>query len=246
MNNCTTRKTFQQIPVNISGSLQSTYLYAKISMLDNKWYSETSLGKNAITHKQELCRAVVSQCVNELDRNNFIKIHKESLGDCKERNIYEITLFSSYWIPVMNDFINLPDLNPSEKGFAIRLACLKEMPKTLKELCAIIGISFPSCKKYIQSLEAANVLNGMQLNEEYFPNLRKQAYKNQYITKLNQLKQLTGNKRILNQIKWFENNLTPDKFPYKFLVTKLIEIEGGTWNRTEVKKEIKHLFNITI
>lgn len=247
MNNCTTKRTFQQIPVNIEGSLQSIYLYAKITMLEGKWYSETSLGKNATTHKQEIDRHTVSKCVHELHKSGFITIEKQYIEDeCYYQNIYHINLSSELWIPVMNDFINLPKLSPSEKGFAIKMACLKVIPKTTTELCAIIGISINTCKKYIKSLEAAGILNGLQLNETYFPNLRKEAYKRKYELKLQELEQLTGNKRVTKMLDWFEKNLTPDKFPYKFLYNKLVDIETGFWDRQSVRKEIKHMYNVTL
>lgn len=247
MNNNTTKTSFKKIPVNITGSFQSTYLYAKLAMLENLWYSESALGTNPINGEVEIDRVSVSKYVNELDNLGFITITKQLVdGKNYYRNIYTLTLCSEYWVPVNNDFINLTTLSAKEKGFAIRLACLQAIPKTMKELCNQMGCKYETCKKYIQALEANGILNGQQLNEDYFPNLRKEAYKTKYQAKLRELRQLDGNQRIQKKLDWLEGTLTPEKFPYKFLYEKLIDIETGRWNRTDVKKEIKHMLNLTV
>lgn len=244
MNNNTTVRTFQQIPCNITGSIQSTYLYSKLCMLEGKWYSQKHLGTNPINREVEITKKYVSQYTRELESLGFLKIEKEEVQGSRERNIYHITLASETWIPVYNDFINLTTLNAAEKGFAIRLACLKEMPKTQKEIADIIGVSLPTCRKYIRVLEENNILNEKQLNETYFPNLKKEVWKNKYFAYKKQLRELTGNPRIQKKIDWLEQ--FEEQMPYKWMHNKLEDIEIRRWGREEIKKELKHLANIKL
>lgn len=254
MNNSTSKMTFQKIPVNITGSFQSTYLYSKLCMLVNTWYSEKALGTNPISRKTEITRQYISQYVNELYRLGFISITKEKVeGENFYRNIYTInSLVDEYWIPVANDFINNPNIPAVVKGFAIRLACLKDKPTTFKELCDVLDVNFRTAKKYIAILTENGILNGMQLNEEYFPNLKKEAWKKRYEAKFEDLysyaTQPVYNKKgiqigivskaMLNKLNWIKENLE-DKVPYKNLYKQLEELESGTWNRTDCKKQFK-------
>ena len=246
MNYTTTKTSFKKIPTNIFGSFQSTYIYAKIAMLENVWYSETALGTNPINKKVEIDRVSVTKYVNELDRLGFITIEKQPVIDKNYyRNIYHINLCDEYWIPVANDFINLTNLSAKEKGFAIRSACLQTSPKTLKELCKLMGCKFETCKKYIARLEEEGILSGQQLNEEYFPNLRKEAYKQLYLNKLSELRELTGNPRIQKKLDWLQSKLEK-QLPYKYLYEQLIKIETGSWQRMDCKKEVTHMYNIIL
>ena len=246
MNYTTTKTSFKKIPTNISGSFQSTYIYAKIAMLENVWYSETALGTNPINKKVEVHQHYVSKYVNELDELGFITIERQPVEDKNYyRNIYHINLVDEYWIPVKNDFINNTELSAAVKGFAIRLACLQQVPSTLKELSELLNADVKTCKKYIKCLEEANILHGLQLNEEYFPNLRKEAYKQLYLNKLSELRELTGNPRIQKKLDWLQSKLE-NQLPYKYLYEQLIKIETGSWQRMDCKKEVTHMYNIIL
>lgn len=229
----TSKQTFQMIPqefINCKISLQAIYVYSKLMMLQNKWYSETALGMNPISKEIEIHQHYVSNYVQELQKLSYIDITKEHI-DGKEynRNIYNILPVKGYWQAVYNDFINLTTLNAKEKGFAILLSLYKDLPKSINGISKLTGVDNKTVNKYVAHLKAESVLSDTyELNPIYFPNLQTEAVKEEYENKLSELRELTGNTAIQKKLNWIEK-LT--YMPYKWKLDKLAEIEMGFFGR---------------
>lgn len=178
----TSKQTFQMIPqefTNRTVSIQALYIYSKLMMLQNTWYSETALGTNPVNREIEIYQHYISNYVNELQDKGYINISKQVVDDKEyNRNVYQILPIKGYWQAVMNDFINLTTLSAKEKGFAILLSLYRRFPASVNGISKLTGIAKDTVRKYIQSLQANNVLStDYQLNAEYFPNLPEQAVK---------------------------------------------------------------------
>ena len=227
--NITSKQTFQMIPqefTNVKVSLQAIYLYSKLMMLQNRWYSETTLGVNPISKETEIHQHYVSNYIQELYKLSFINVTKEQVDDKEyNRNIYEILPIKGYWQAVYNDFINLTTLNAKEKGFAILLSLYKDLPKSVNGISKLTGIDNKTVNKYIKRLKEESVLSDeFDINPVYFPNLQSEAIKQEYKNRLSELRKMNGNVAMQKKLDWVEK-LT--YMPYKWKIDKLTEIEMG-------------------
>lgn len=202
----TTKKTFQRIPERFltdQVSPKAVYLYAKISMLENKEYCQTAMGTHP-NGKKEMTRQTVEKMTTELVNSNYITDVFDYVDGYKfKMHTYYLKDYEGYFKGVYNDFINLDTVSASEKGFAIMLSLLKEIPSSFREMERLTGVSANSCKSYFEALVNAGVIVGGKLNNIYFPDFidPTSIARRKYEESLKETKEMfTNNQRITNQL----------------------------------------------
>lgn len=222
--------TWQPIPqalVNKKISIQATYIYGKLLMLTNKWYSETTLGINPISRESELTQHQVSNYVNELSTSGLLEIEKVPVtGQGYNRNIYHPVHFIGYWGAVTNDFINLTTLTAKEKGFAMQLASFPDymIPKSVNGISKLLHIAKDTTRKYLNRLKEVGIMSdNFELDATYFPSLQANHSKTLYESRLAELRLITGSQRIQKQLDWLEST----DLDYNSKLKQLDKIEAG-------------------
>lgn len=207
--------------------MSATYVYGKLLMLTNKWYSETALGTNPINRERELTQQQVSEYITELSKAQILEVEKVPVeGKGYNRNIYHPVHFIGYWGAVTNDFINLTTLTAREKGFAMQLASFPayKIPKSVNGISKLIGLAKDTTRKYLNRLKAIGIMSDdFELDATYFPSLQANHSKTLYESRLAELRHLTGNERIQKELDWLESTT----LDYNGKLKQLDKIELG-------------------
>jgi len=243
----TTKKTYQRIPVLMlekQVSPKEAYLYAKLSMLENKHYCQAALGKTPLNKKVEMGRDTVSKTIEALSNDGFIEITQTRLeGHTFNSNVYFLLPYEGYYRSVYNDFINLETLDANTKGFAILLQLYGKKVDNISEISRATGVSINSCKKYIAALEAEEVLVDGELSREYFGKQHIDSLKREFESKSEAIIEPldSSSETYKYRVRCLENlrdQLSNNYITYKMAIGRITDIEAGTyWNGKQFKSE---------
>lgn len=213
---------------------KEVYLYSKLSMLENMNYCQTALGRTPTSHVTEMTRQTIANTIDGLKNKGFISVSKQRLdGNSYDSNIYTLLSFEGYFKGVYNDFINLETIDANTKGFAILLHLYGKPVTSYTSISKATGISDKSCKKYMETLEAAGILLNGELIEKYFPRLAKESLKREFDAKVEELTSIEFNEATKAYISRCIDNLIKQladgKITYKFAIERLTAIAAGLY-----------------
>lgn len=219
------KKTFQIAYHSLADlELKEIYLYLKLNMYSGstRGYNKKFLRSNA-AGVEEMTEPTFDKCRKALVAKGYIYVAMEKKDNGSFYNTYHILerIEESKFEAVANDFLNLTSLTANEKGFAVLLAFMKEIPTSYYAIAKATGVDQKACKRYMQHLTEAGVLVDNKLNTAYFPNLAEEANQKDYEKKVSDLRQLDGNSKIQKQLDWLDSLEAP--YHRKLHILQIIE-----------------------
>ena len=227
------------------------YFYAKVKMLAyNKAYvsyNQKTMGTNPITKERELSKESIQSITNSLVDKGYLYPAKDKVGGQFESYLYKETKKgeTDYWVGIYNDFINL-GISAKAKGFAIKLAMLKNIPDNYKAMSKETGVGDKACKKYCEELIAANVLIGNKLSSVYFYEVTAEQKRfEEELAKLSQIEETNPEyKKYQKQLDWVKNHMMDFddvKHMYNFGTKMLKQIQAGTFKKMKMEKQLESI-----